>query len=326
MHILIVNNTQIPAHQYGGTERVIWWLGKELVKKGHRVSFLVQEGSSCDFAEIIPYDFNKTVENQTPEDVDLVHFFYGFDEKHTKPSIYTLEGNHGYGQALPLNTVFVSKNHAERFGSKIYVHNGLDFNDYGDPGLDNKREYYHFLAKAAWRVKNVKGAIEIINKCKEKLVVLGGTRINLKMGLRITPYLNIKFKGMIGGERKNEVLRHSKGLIFPVLWHEPFGIAITESLYFGCPVFGTPYGSLPELVPSNVGFLSVSITELIDKIKNNDFDAKTCHDYVVENFSSELMTERYLGLYQKVLNGEHLNSVEPSLQIQQTEKFLPFYT
>lgn len=326
MHILIVNNTRIPAHKYGGTERIVWWLGKELVKKGHRVSFLVAEGSSCDFAKVIPYDFSKTVEDQTPEDVDFVHFFYGFDETHTKPSIHTLEGNYGYGHKLPMNTVFVSKNHAERYGSTVFVHNGLDFSDYGDPGLGNERKYYHFLAKAAWRVKNVRGAIEIVNKAKEKLMVLGGTRVNLKMGLRITPYLNIKFKGMIGGEEKNEALRHSKGLLFPVLWHEPFGIAITESLYFGCPVFGTPYGSLPELVPAEVGFLSTSKAELTEKIKNNQFSPEVCHKYVLQNFSSELMTDRYLKLYQEVLDGKTLNTTAPTLQEEQKEKFLPFYT
>ncbi|MBC7914240.1 MAG: glycosyltransferase, partial [Pyrinomonadaceae bacterium] len=267
----------------------------------------------------------QTVEAQTPKSVDLVHFFYGFNESHNKPAIYTLEGNVNYGLTLPLNTVFVSKNHAERHGSSVYIHNGLDFSDYGDPGLDNKRKYYHFLAKAAWRVKNISGAIEIINKSNEKLVVLGGNRLNLKMGFRFTPYLNIRFKGMVGGEIKNEILRHSKGLIFPVLWNEPFGIAITESLYFGCPVFGTPYGSLPELTSPETGFLSASKTELTNKIRNNTFSPEACHRHVIDNFGSELMTERYLSLYQKVLNGENLNPVSPTLKNPQIEKFLPFY-
>jgi len=324
MHILIVNNTRIPAHQYGGTERVIWWLGKELVKRGHRVSYLVQEGSSCSFAKIIPYDFSRTVEQQTPADVDLVHFFHGFDEQHSKPSVYTLGGNPPFGSLLPLNTVFVSRNHAERYGSSSFVHNGLDFSDYGDPGLGNKRAYYHFLAKAAWRVKNVRGAIDIINLSKEKLAVLGGHRLNFKMGFRFTPYLNISFKGMVGGEKKNEALRYSKGLLFPVLWHEPFGLAITESLYFGCPVFGTPYGSLPELVAEDVGFLSASKSALAEKVTNNNFKPKTCHEYAVEHFGSELMTERYLEIYQKVMDGEQLNSVNPTLKVAPGDKFLPF--
>lgn len=324
MHILIVNDTRIPAFKYGGTERIIWWLGKDLVKRGHRVSYLVAPGSTCDFAAIIPYDFNKTVEEQTPADVDLVHFFYAFHESHSKPCVYTLEGNMGYGSNLPLNTIFVSRNHAGRYGSTVYVHNGLDFEDYGDPGLQNKRIYYHFLAKAAWRVKNVRGAIEIINGAGEKMVVVGGNRLNIKMGFRFTPHLNIRFKGMLGGEEKNEVLRHSKGLLFPVLWHEPFGIAITESLYFGCPVFGTPYGSLPELVTEEVGFLSDSKSKLIEAIKTRKFSPQACHDYAVRNFGADMMTARYLELYEKVLSGETLNATNPTLQAEQKEKFLQF--
>ena len=62
MHILIVNNTTIPAFKYGGTERIIWWLGKDLVKRGHKVTYLVESGSSCDFAAVIPYNFDLTVE------------------------------------------------------------------------------------------------------------------------------------------------------------------------------------------------------------------------------------------------------------------------
>ena len=30
MHILLVNNSSIPVYGYGGTERVIWDLGKTL--------------------------------------------------------------------------------------------------------------------------------------------------------------------------------------------------------------------------------------------------------------------------------------------------------
>lgn len=326
MHILIVNNTRIPALEYGGTERVLWWLGKELVKKGHTVSYLVKDGSVCEFARVISYNPHKSLNAQIPGDVDLIHLNFLSAEIFEKPCLTTLHGNVPFGTQLPLNCVFVSKNHAARHGSEIFVHNGLDFSDYGDPGLENKREYYHFLGKAAWRVKNVSGAIRIINQCKEKMVVLGGNRINFKMGLRITPHLNIRFKGIIGGEKKNEILRKSKGLLFPVLWHEPFGLAITESLYFGCPVFGTPYGSLPELVSKEVGYLSASEDELIDRVKHNTFSPKTCHDYAISNFGSELMAERYLKLYEKVLNGENLNHVAPQLQTQQKEKFLPFNT
>jgi hypothetical protein len=69
---------------------------------------------------------------------------------------------------------------------------------------------------------------------------------------------------MVGGQVKLDLLQGSRGLIFPVLWHEPFGLAVIESLYFGCPVYATPYGALPELVPPACGVLSAGRGELAD--------------------------------------------------------------
>ena len=189
-----------------------------------------------------------------------------------------------------------------------------------------ERSYYHFLGNAAWRVKNVQGAIDIIHQTKkEKLKVLGGTRLNINMGFRFTPSPRIRFYGMVGGIKKFSLLDNSKGLIFPVKWHEPFGLAIIESLYFGCPVFGTPYGSLPEIVNSEVGFLSANSKELQHALENeNHFSPKNCHEYAVENFNSKKMALQYLDKYEQVLNGKTLNTVNPSLIEIQTEKFLPF--
>jgi glycosyltransferase involved in cell wall biosynthesis len=97
-----------------------------------------------------------------------------------------------------------------------------------------------------------------------------------------------------------------------VLWHEPFGLAIIESLFYGCPVFGTTYGSLPELVHSGVGFLSNSISSLANAIHNSeDFIKKNCHDYAVEKFSATIMAENYLRMYDKVLTGNTIQSSLP---------------
>jgi len=39
MNITIVKDTILPVKHYGGTERVIWALGKELSAMGHQVHF-----------------------------------------------------------------------------------------------------------------------------------------------------------------------------------------------------------------------------------------------------------------------------------------------
>ncbi|MBC7886713.1 MAG: glycosyltransferase [Ferruginibacter sp.] len=325
MHILIVNNSVIPALKYGGTERVIWWLGKMLVKMGHKVSYLVAKGSYCPFADV--YELNHAVafNSQVPASVDIVHLLSGNNEKPVKPYIITMQGNLNEAADLDSNTVFVSRNHAGRYGSDSFVYNCLDVEDYGKPDLTSKRHYVHFLADAAWRVKNVSAAIKIAREASVPLQVIGGVRFNFNMGIRLTFDPNTRFRGMKGGEEKNTIINGSKGLLFPVLWNEPFGIAIVESLYFGCPVIGTPYGSLTELVPAEVGFLSAKKDELVNAVKNIDvYDRTVCHRYVMDNFTADKMTFQYLALYEKVMNGEHLNAIAPKLKKVQQEKFLPF--
>jgi len=326
MNILIVNDTIIPAFLYGGTERVIWYLGKELVKLGHKVKFLVKQGSYCDFAEVLAIDDTRPISQQIPEDVDFVHMNFQPDAPLKKPYLVTMHGNINDATELDINTVFVSKNHAERFGSKSFVYNGLDWGDYGKPDFENHRKYFHFLGHASWRVKNVKGAISIIRATKhERLSVLGGNRLNFKMGFRFTTSPRIKFYGMVGGSQKLALLRASKGLIFPVRWHEPFGLALTESLYFGCPVLGTPYGSLPEIIIPDVGVLSDRLDVLVQAAENIDnFSRKRCHEYACDNFNAKIMALKYMEKYETILNGKKLNNTPPKLQKNQTVKFLNF--
>jgi len=324
MNILIANPGIIPALHYGGTERVIWYLGKELQALGHSITYLVNRGSTCHFGNVIYFDRSKSLAEHIPPHIDLVHFNFIPESPIDTPYVVTQHGNLD-PQGREPNIIFVSHNQAQRFGSESFVYNGMDWSDYTTPDLKNKRTYCHFLGKAAWRVKNVAGAIEVARKSREQLAVLGGSRINFKMGFRLTLDRSVRFYGMVGGTKKYKLLTGSKGLIFPVRWHEPFGLALTESLYFGCPVFGTPYGSLPEIITTEFGFLSNNSDELAHALKHAEgFDRKKCREYAVDKFNSRTMALEYVSRYERVLNGEKLNNVNPSLQKIQQEKFLPF--
>jgi glycosyltransferase involved in cell wall biosynthesis len=326
MRILIVDNSHIPVHLYGGTERVIWSLGKELVMMGHEVSFMVKKGSHCGFAEVIHMDESVPLFDQIPKNFDVVHF--NFQPPDTSfleiPYIVTMHGNTNNQNELDVNTVFVSRNHALRFGSDSFVYNGLDWSAYSVPDFNLKRNYFHFLGNAAWRVKNVSGAIRVVKNTKhEKLKVLGGLRFNFKMGMRFTFSPRITFAGMVGGNEKFSLLNGSKGLIFPVKWHEPFGLAIIESLYYGCPVFGTPYGSLPELVSDKFGYLSNKADELTNAILNADqYSPINCHEYARDEFNSHKMALGYLTKYEQVISGIPLNPKRPKLMEIQEKKWL----
>lgn len=315
MYITIASPHVIPVTKYGGAQRVIWGLGKMLVSMGHRVTFLCQMGSTCDFADIQTLSMLKPLQEQLPSNCDVVLTqgnLPGLLELDT-PYIHRVGGNGKPGERFPVNTFFMSHDHARRHGSEVFVYNGLDWGGYSLPSLNKSGKRLHFLAKVAWDVKNIKGAVNIIRHLpSHRLDVMGGSRVSFKMGFRACWSTQAKFWGMVGGLKKDRLMDKSRGLLFPVRWHEPIGNAILESLYFGCPVFGTPYGSLPELITAEYGHLSSSAEELAEAISTLDrYSPEQCHEYAKNSFSAQVMTERYLGLMRRVIAGEALNPNEP---------------
>ncbi len=315
--VIVERGSKLPAVKYGGTERVVWGLGYELSQLGHEVTFIVPEGSVCSFAQIITLDEKVNINSLIPADTDIVHLNYVPRDQVNFPYIFTMHGNTQPNDVLPLNTVFVSKNHANRNNSDVFVYNGLLWEDYPKADLTKNRDYLHFLAKASWKIKNLSSSAKIAVKSGNKLEVMGGekwTSYNLKRKPFFTLNPSVHYNGQVDNLQKVEIMEKSKGLLFPVLWDEPFGLALIESLYCGCPVFGTLRGSLPELITEDVGFLSNDDDDLIDAIKHRKFNSEACHKYAKDNFSAKIMTRNYIKLYEKVLNGETLNKVEPSLQ------------
>ena len=325
MKIAIIHKATLPVTKYGGTERVVWDLAEELHKQNHEITFVVNGDSEIPFGKKIAIESITDIRKDLPKDIDVLHFHSGFEgmEDLQTPFIFTLHGNIPFGFQLSKNTVFISKNQCDRYGGDNFVYNGLNWENYQKPNLENQRSHFHFLGKGAWRLKNLQGAIDIVkNAPKEKLFVMGGKRFNINMGIRLTFTPKAKFFGMVDNNQKSQIMNTSKGLIFPVLWNEPFGLAIIESLYFGCPVFGTPYGALPEIITKEYGFLSNSREKLTEAIKNwKNFDKNTAHQYALENFSAKVMANNYIKMYEKVMNGETINAQNPTLKIEEP-KFL----
>lgn len=317
--VIIERGSKLPAVKYGGTERVVWGLGYELNALGHDVTFIVPEGSICPFAKVITLDETVNINSLIPADTDIVHLNYVPKDQVEFPYIFTMHGNTQPEEILPLNSVFVSKNHAIRNNSDVFVYNGLLWEDYPKVDLTKKRNYLHFLAKASWKVKNLASSAKIAVKSNNKLEVMGGekwTAYNLKRKPLFTLSPSVHYNGQVDNQQKLKIMQESKGLLFPVLWDEPFGLALIESLYCGCPVFGSERGSLPELITEDVGFLSNDDNELITAIKTKSFKPEVCHNYAKNNFSAKVMTENYLRLYEKVLAGEILNKTAPSPKLQ----------
>ena len=312
MKIVFQANQELPIIGYGGTERIIFWLMCHLKELGHQPVLIGNPKSKVeDYGiELIPYDPKSTSnwESLVPKDTDIIHLGYNYEfQEIDTPALFTVHGNGQIGEKFPLNSVFVSKKHALNHQSNSFIYNGINFDEY--PLTTMKKISWNnflFLAKASWRIKNLKSCLKAVKKAKKSLNIVGG-----KSWL---PSRYVTNYGFQGGAKKNEIIQQSDALLFPVKWEEPFGLAIIEAMGFGLPVIGTTFGSLPELIPDFAGVTCHSENEFLDIVahKPKDFDSTKIISYARDTFNSRIMAENYLVIYEKVLNGETLNSSPPS--------------
>lgn len=317
LHVLLTR-MPVPPLKYGGTERVVWALYKGQKELGHEVKFLTKHQSS--HPDALLYNPKKTLEEQVEGWADIIHFHFLYEGDLRTPFICTTHNQQVTPASFPKNTVFLGKLHAERSGGKAYVYNGLYWGDYGEPNLTHSGNYIHFLANAKYKDKNLKDSVEVARKAKKSLHIIGSKRYCLKWRKngKYKPYFypgnDLNFYGMLGGDKKNEVIRNSQALIFPVLNYEAFGLAMIESLYLGCPVIGSHCGSLPEIITRDVGISTDSKSVMVDALNNiGQFSRERCHDYARETFSHLIMSRNYLYYYEQVLNGHALHDEAPAV-------------
>lgn len=330
MKIVFQHNSPLPVLGYGGIERILFWHMAELARLGHKVILIGHPDSKVQDhgIELIPFtDGNPAKwEKLVPPDSDIIHLSYNYQVPGKIPTITTVHGNGQVGEVFIKNSVFVSKKHAEIHGSDQFIHNAINLNEYPfEPKTylsteQSHWEHFLFLAKASWRVKNLAHAVKAARKTKKHLHVAGGRWWGLSR--------YIHNHGIVGGPEKMKIIRSCDAMIFPVRWHEPFGIAVIEAMSQGLPVIGSPYGSLPELVTPECGFIVKNVQELQEILQKGpevNFDPKVIRQYVEDHFGITKHAESYLALYEKVIQGVELNKVAPTYQFSvRAEELLPF--
>lgn len=323
MKIVFQCSRPLPVAGYGGIERILFWHMVELVRMGHQAILIGHPESKVSQwgIELIPYLNNDpaTWEKCVPKDADIIHLNFNSQYRGDIPTIATVHGNGQVGEIFIKNSVFVSKKHAEIHGSTQFVHNAIDLKEYPFEATQKNWDQFLFLAKASWRVKNLTMAAQACRQNKKHLHVAGGRWWGLSR--------YIHNHGIVDSDKKMQIIRASDALIFPVRWHEPFGIAVIEAMSQGLPVIGSPFGSLPELITKETGFIVQNYDELVKKLKNPEkiFNSAVIRNYVEEHFAIHGHAEKYLALYEKVRSGLSLNQKEPRyLFKERAEKLLPF--
>lgn len=122
----------------------------------------------------------------------------------------------------------------------------------------------------------------------------------------IVPLLdeNTEFHGEIRDtQEKIRFLGSAIATLFPIKWHEPFGIVMVESMASGTPVIAFPMGSVPEVVEDGkTGFLVNSEEEMVEAVKKaSSLDRSYIHNYAINRFNNDLLVSGYEEVYQQVL-------------------------
>ncbi len=278
---------------------------------------------------IVPHlhAFFKLIEK---EDIDIIHnncqyeamFFCDLQKK---PFIHTLHGAFYKNLKSPsgLNELkrkilkmfkhhpFISISNNQRIGLPDLnyiktIYNGINIEKFHLG--DGKGNYLAYLGRITPN-KGVEVAIKIAKKLNIPLKIAAfvdkGDMDYFKNIILPQVNKNIEFLGEIKSEKeKSEFFGRAKAFIFPIQWHEPFGLVMIEAMACGTPVIAFNKGSVPEVVVNNkTGFIVESEEEMIEAIKKIDsIDRQECRKHVEKNFTVEKMVNDYLEAYKIVIN------------------------
>jgi glycosyltransferase involved in cell wall biosynthesis len=326
----------VPPRRYGGTERVVSWLTEELVRRGHEVT-LFASGDSESAAEVVPViaraerpkgDLDSLVARmlqlgmmaRRAHEFDVIHSHldvFGMPGLAGHPALSTLHGRLDTGLYPSILKTFadhplVSISDAQRApvpGANwlATVPHGLPIERY--PFTPVAGDYFAFIGRISPE-KRPHVAIEIARRAGVRLVLAAKVdhvdREYFEQMVR--PRLGepgIEFVGELEEQDKIELARGARALLFPILWPEPFGLAMIESLACGTPVLTRRCGSTPEIVThGKVGFVCDSDAEIERSISRVDeIDRRDCRLTVEARFTATHMARRYEALYERVADG-----------------------
>lgn len=109
----------------------------------------------------------------------------------------------------------------------------------------------------------------------------------------------VEWLGEVGRQEKLDLLTAARCLLFPIRWHEPFGLVMVEAMACGTPVVATRRGSVPEVVAhGETGFVCDDHASLVSALRRvGELSADRCRAEAVRRFDVDLMAARYEEVY-----------------------------
>ncbi|MCH7962549.1 MAG: glycosyltransferase [Bacteroidetes bacterium] len=344
MHIAMLSPIawRTPPENYGPWESVVSLLTEELLSRGYKVT-LFATGNSKTSGKLHSvcargYDEDNSIIPKVweclhiselfehAEDFDIIHnnFDYlplTYTSFISTPVVTTIHGFSSPG-ILPVykkynNKVsYISISDADRSPELDYIktiHHGIDLNQFD---FQNDPDDYLLFFGRIHPDKGTKEAIEIARACNKKLILAGIIQDEAYYNQYIVPYLdskNVVFIGSAGPAQRNQLLGKATALLHPINFEEPFGLSVIESMACGTPVIAFNRGSMPELIENGKnGFLVNTVDDAIGAVRQiKNIDRKYCRRYIEQYFTVNQMAEKYIQVYQKILN-KMKNNEHPS--------------
>lgn len=342
---------RVPPKKYGGTERVVYWLTEELVKRGHMVT-LFASGDSITSANLISV-FPKAIREAKLKNIyggnnwtllniataynlqdqfDIIHDHIGelsipTANNSKTPVVMTIHGAFNldnkqlYESASNINFVTISKSQAQPLPYLNYidtVYNGLGLKDY--PFSSKPGKYLLYVGRISSE-KGVHKAIEVAKYLNLPLIIAAKLDSTVPGDLSyfkqyIKPNLSdqIKWIGEVDEKERNQLMKNAYAFLHPVSWREPFGLTLIESMACGTPVVAFQMGSIPEVIEHGVtGFIVNDVESMALAIQYVKYlDRALCRKRALENFSAQKMADRYEDVYYKVLSSNRTEELVKS--------------
>lgn len=331
---------RVPPRGYGGTERVVFELTRELVRRGHDVTTFASGDSvvpgrhvrtvakalrPAGFdGDVNPYFIQTELEViERADEFDLIHSHLEwasilFQRTLDVPVVATFHGRIDGAWSTDLfrfatpTLVAISENQARTHPGAPWaavIHHGLTLRD---APLDQRRgESLCFVGRVAPE-KGIVEAIEVARRAGRHL------RIAAKIGTQpveraycddvFLPALEaagsgVEFLGEIEEVDRDRLFSESYATLMPGSWPEPFGLVAIESLACGTPIVARRAGALPEIVRDGIdGFFGDDVEQMAFLLaRAGGLDREEIRRSALERFSVGRMVDEYEALYRRLL-------------------------
>jgi glycosyltransferase involved in cell wall biosynthesis len=327
----------VPPIQYGGIERIVDMLARNLVKRGHDVTLFANRGSSCPVPTVSWAGQSSNSGLATLRNAaaltrhvatghfDIVHSFSRIAylapilslpipklmsyQREISPRTTRMAHWLSHG-SLEFSAVSRQMIEATPLAGRWHlVPNGVPLATYTFRAHVDHDAPLVFLG----RIEEVKGphlAIEVALRTGLKLILAGNVPDEHRVWFDelVAPKIDgehIRYVGPVNDEQKNELLGKSRALLMPIVWEEPFGIVMAEAMACGTPVIGLRRGAIPEVVETDVtGFVVDTMDDFVAATKRVlGIDRAACRGRVERLYSDVALTDNYVRIYSQMCSG-----------------------